>query len=152
MEKSFEKGYRNKYPEERPIKDRFRAWFLVKSESGTSEMNAMKLVIEPPDDILVIRADIVDLQFSDACDFDLIVPVEASRKENLQKFAQKIKETEGLSISNVVMASVSKHFPPAPFLSQGYISKEEAKLGIDNGVVPETLFETRKSPGDNPWG
>lgn len=137
--------------------NRFRAWFLIKLTNNNPTDVAQQIYDEwidpdgknpPSDNLIVTRADVVEIHNDDVCDFDIIIPVDAINEAELLRFKEYLQ-----TLGQVLEARVLYHFPNAPYLSNGYISKEEAILGIDTKeVLPESLGKTRKSPGDNPWG
>jgi len=149
------------------VLNRVRAWFLIKT-SGDNPAADAKIIYDnwidywidpdkkkpPTADLVVIRADVVDSHVQDPeikefFDFDLIVPVDALNAQVLEQF--KLDLESMISIDKLVVATVKEHHPMAPYLSNGYISIDEAKDGLATHL-PESLRLTRKSPGDNPWG
>ncbi len=137
--------------------NRFRAWFLIKLANNNPTDVAQQIYDEwidpdgknhPSDNLIVTRADVVEIQNDDDCDFDMIVPVDAINEAELLRFKNNLQ-----TLGQVLEARVLYHFPNAPYLSNGFISNDEARLGIKTAeVLPESLGLTRKSPGDNPWG
>ena len=79
----------------------------------------------------------------------MIVPVDAKNDDELRHFKAQISKLG--PVIEIIEARVRHHFPEAPYLSNGYISIEEARLGLPV-ELPESVRLTRQSPGDNPWG
>jgi hypothetical protein len=113
----------------------------------------------PSDELVVIRADVVELLYENesveeartdrTCDFNLIVPVDAQNQEMLVNVYEYLR-----TYGQVIFASVTDHSPEAPYVSNGYMSESEQKLGMEAYKIKpaETPGLSRKSPGDNPWG
>lgn len=131
------------------ITDRFRSWFLLNVDKpGDVAGELLQYADKAEWDLVLIRADVVHLSDESTCSINLIVPVDAGNEDDLTNFKDYLL-AKGFS---VIEARVKNHFPIAPYLSNGYISKEEAILGLWEDVLPESLGLTRTSPGDNPWG
>lgn len=159
---------------ENKIRDRIRAWFLIKVDKSESEVkkfamnlqdtwgnprslpNSYKKLLEEKgtkyekENLVVIRSDVVILRNNNPCDINLIVPVDALSSTELDALKESLENDSDIK---VLVAEVDNHFPRAPYVSQGFISKEEAILGIsEDKPIAETVGLTRNSPGDNPWG
>jgi hypothetical protein len=101
-------------------------------------------------DVVVIRVDYV----KGASGFHLVIPVDTSSESNMDTIRTYISTLPDVQ-PPVIEAHVEDHFPSAPYVSNGFISKDEANEGKTvHKIHPHDpiLGLTRKSPGDNPWG
>ncbi|TET34565.1 MAG: hypothetical protein E3J69_06065 [Anaerolineales bacterium] len=139
------------------ILDRIRAWFLITPDNINPEDVAKRIYAEwidpqganpPSNNLVVIRADVVELIDESPCQVTVIVPADAKSDLDLDPLKAYLQQ-----FGTVIEARVKDYFPEAPYLSNGYISKDEAILGIHTKeILSESLGLTRTSPGDNPWG
>ena len=130
-----------------PATERYRAWILFSVEDprgAAAELSS--LLTEGGDDFIVVRADVIEGDFSNG-DFNLVIPVDAADDTAFGTVLADMTDRVG---SAPTVLHVTDHYPLPPHCSHTFIAEEEFK----SFPLPEYDPPGRhpQSPGANPWG
>jgi len=128
---------------------RVRAWVLARADEPEAAATHLyeELGHEGGDDFVVVRADVVEYHHN------LVIPVDAATKEDLQEAIDRIVNLE--MVEEVEILRVRMHVANPPHIANGYISHAELAAQHEQRIdIGEYIRAGRQgaSPGHNPWG
>jgi hypothetical protein len=132
--------------------ERARAWLLVKTENADAISDQLAAMYkdekrghefgEGGDDLVVVRADVVDGEMN------LVIPVDAASTDHLNRFKAVVQGMD--SGAEIIVLDVRRHNPNPPHRSSTFVTAAELEIDSEPDFDPPGRHP--QSPGRNAWG